>query len=63
MGLDKAIKYKKEKRKEYKRSKQFDTSCRNHGSCPYCKNNRLKKDIEKAKEFDKEIKLKESYEE
>lgn len=36
MSLDKAIKYGKEYRKPYRKSKAFDRSCRNHGSCPYC---------------------------
>ena len=40
MGLEKAIKSGKEHRKEYRKSKVFDTSCRNHGGCPYCKENR-----------------------
>jgi hypothetical protein len=38
--LDKAIRYGKEKRKPYRNSKSFDRTCRNHGSCPYCENNR-----------------------
>jgi hypothetical protein len=25
----------------YRKSRRFDKSCRNHGGCPYCKNNRL----------------------
>jgi hypothetical protein len=41
MSLEKAIKYKKEKRKEYRGSKAFDRSCRNHGSCSWCEDNRL----------------------
>lgn len=41
MSLDKAIKYNKEKRKEYKGAKAVDISCRNHGSCPWCTQNRL----------------------
>jgi len=41
MSLDKAIQYKKEKRKPYYGSKAFDCSCRNHGSCSYCERNRL----------------------
>lgn len=41
MSLDKAIKYNKEKRKEYKGAKAVDISCRNHGSCPWCAQNRL----------------------
>ena len=40
MSLDKAIKYGKEKRVEYRRSLAFDRSCRNHGRCSYCENNR-----------------------
>lgn len=43
MSLDKAIKHKKEKRKPYKGSKAFDCSCRNHGSCSWCKSNRTHK--------------------
>jgi hypothetical protein len=40
MSFDKAIEHGKEKRKPYRDSKRFDYSCRNHGSCDYCKNNR-----------------------
>lgn len=58
MGLEKAIKYKKEKRKPYRGAKAVDDHCRNHGGrrhsweCEYCKGNRLhnnKKKEEKAK--------------
>ena len=31
---------KKDWRKPYRKSKEFDKECRNHGSCPYCKSNR-----------------------
>jgi len=55
MSLDKAVKHKKEKRKPYYKSKRFDKTCRNHGSCGYCKDNRTKKINEKAKELDKEL--------
>lgn len=51
--LEKAIKYGKEKRKEYYGSKAIYCSCRNHGSCEYCRNNRLhqfKNEIEKCKD-------------
>ena len=41
--LDKAIKYGKEKRKPYSGSKAIDRTCRNHGSCPWCRENRLYK--------------------
>lgn len=40
MSLDKAIKHKKEKRKPYHGSKALDCTCRNHGSCSYCEDNR-----------------------
>lgn len=43
MGQDKAIEHGKEKRKQYHGSKAIDRSCRNHGSCPWCKENRLHK--------------------
>lgn len=43
MGLDKAIKYGKEKRKPYRGSKAIDCTCRNHGSCEWCRENRLHK--------------------
>lgn len=43
MSLDKAIEHGKEHRKPYRGSKAIDPSCRNHGSCPWCKRNRLHK--------------------
>ena len=43
MALDKAIKSGKEHRKEYHGSKSFDPSCRNHGGCPWCEENRRHK--------------------
>ena len=48
--LDKAIKHKKEHRKAYRGAKVVDKSCRNHGDCPYCANNRqFKKKLGKGK--------------
>lgn len=41
MSLDKAIIYRKEYRKPYRKSKRFYKSCRNHGFCYYCRDNRL----------------------
>ena len=40
MGLEKGIRSGKEHRSEYRHSKAFDPSCRNHGSCPWCEGNR-----------------------
>ena len=41
MSLDKAIKHGKEKRKQYTGARAVDPSCRNHGNCDWCKENRL----------------------
>lgn len=44
MSMDKAIEHGKEHRKPWRgsaNSKNFDKTCRNHGSCDYCKFNRL----------------------
>ena len=46
MSMDKAIEHGKEHRKPWTgsaKSKNFDKTCRNHGSCDYCKFNRLHK--------------------
>ena len=43
MSLNKSIQHGKEHRKPYRGSKAVDISCRNHGSCDWCKNNRLHK--------------------
>lgn len=43
MSLDKAIEHGKEHRKPYRGSKVIDHTCRNHGSCPWCKENRTHK--------------------
>ena len=41
MTLDKAIKYKKEKRNSYRNAKAVSKQCRNNGSCIWCRENRL----------------------
>lgn len=41
MSLNKAIEYKKEKRKSYRKAKAVSKQCRNKGSCNWCKENRL----------------------
>lgn len=51
----------KEKRQRYRGAKRFDTSCRNHGSCDYCKDNRLHQ--RKQAEMDAEMKIEEYLEE
>jgi hypothetical protein len=41
MSMDKAIEHGKEHRKPYYHSGKFDLTCRPHGGCPWCENNRL----------------------
>lgn len=43
MPLDKAIMHGKEHRKAYRGTKAVDHSCRNHGGCSYCEENRRHK--------------------
>ena len=49
MSLDKAIEHGKERRKPYKGAKAVDKSCRNHGDCYYCEQDRLYKYKKKHK--------------
>lgn len=41
MSLDKAIEHGKEKRKPYRGSKAIDRTCCNHGTCEWCRDNRM----------------------
>lgn len=43
VALDKAIEHGKEKRKPYRGAKAIDCTCRNHGSCKWCEENRKHK--------------------
>ena len=54
MGLEKAIEHNKEHRKPYRGSKAIDCTCRNHGSCDWCRENRLyaRKKVEEKMEKD-----------
>ena len=61
MSLNKAIKSGKEHRVAYgikgqPYCKAVDPACRNHGGCPWCEGNRLKKNKVKEKEMKKDIK-------
>lgn len=51
MSLDKAICYNKEHRKPYYGSKAIDKTCRNHGSCLWCEENRKYKYIKKEQKM------------
>ena len=44
MSLDKAIEHGKEHRKQYRGSKAIDKTCRNHGGCDWCEENRKYKE-------------------
>lgn len=58
MSLKKAIKYKKEHRKEYKGAKSVDPMCRNHKGCKWCEENRTyqsRKQIQKTNDTLKDI--------
>lgn len=62
MTFDKAIKSGKEHRVQYGTKgqpycKAIDSSCRNHGSCPWCLDNRTKKEKNKNKLTKQEIKI------
>lgn len=47
MGLEKSIKNGSEWRKEYRKAKSVDKSCRNHGSCTHCQENRQYKNVKR----------------
>jgi hypothetical protein len=57
MGLEKAIQSGQEYRKTYRHSKLYAYSCRNHGSCPWCKGNRLHNSTVKDEANSNELKL------
>jgi hypothetical protein len=56
--MNKAIEHGKEHRKQYEGAKAVDKTCRNHGTCLWCSNNRqyknkkvLEKMLDKAKDL------------
>lgn len=55
MSLRKAIKFGKERRKEYTGAERVYKSCRCHGSCSYCRLNRLYSSLKREKEAEEEI--------
>lgn len=56
MSLDKAIRSGKEHRKKYYGSKAIDRSCRNHGGCPWCEENRQYKNLKRMQSMIDRIK-------
>lgn len=56
MGFEKAIEHGKTRRKPYRGSKAFDCSCRNHGTCEWCKKNRMYKNIRARLKADADLK-------
>lgn len=66
MSLDKAIEHGKEKRQPYRGSKAIDKTCCNHGSCDWCRANRMYKTnkmIEKMNDIENEYKIENQKEE
>lgn len=55
MGLDKSIQYGKEHRKPYSGGKAVDSTCRNHGSCSWCKENRTHKNDKRKLKVEQEL--------
>ena len=47
MSLNKSIEHGKEKRKPYSGGKAIDRTCRNHGGCLWCEENRKYKNIKR----------------
>lgn len=56
MSLNKAIEHGKEKRKKYRGSKAIDCTCRNHGSCDWCRENREHKNTKRKESTDNQLK-------
>lgn len=50
MGMEKAIASGKEHRKEYRGAKAIYKTCRNGGSCEWCRMNRMYKNLKKLQE-------------
>ena len=56
MSLNKAIEYGKERRKKYYGAKAIDCSCRNHGSCEWCRGSRLYKNNRRIDRMNEKMK-------
>lgn len=56
MSLNKAIEHNKEHRKSYMGSKAIDKTCRNHGGCSWCEENRKHKYITSQEKINARLK-------
>jgi len=56
MGFDKDYPNRKDRRKQYRGCKVWDTSCRPHGGCSWCESGRLHNDRKRRNAADEEIK-------
>lgn len=56
MAFDKKYPNRKDKRKPYIDSREVDATCRSHGSCPYCAENRKINEKKKKKSADEKLK-------
>ena len=56
MAMNKAIKHGKEWRKPYRGAKAVDHTCRNNGSCSYCRNRRLFNDKKRKLRVEEQLK-------
>lgn len=61
MSLDRAIQSGKEHRKPYQGAKLIDRTCRNHGTCEWCKGNRTHKNDKWELEIQKMLKSAKSF--
>ena len=56
MSYDKAIEHGKEHRKQYYGAKSIDVTCRNHGSCTYCEQNRRYQENKQKEKYKQDYK-------
>lgn len=56
MSLDKSITNGKEHRNPYRGAKAIGNTCRNHGSCEWCKGNRTHKNDKSELKCEQELK-------
>jgi|GEM_PF-688798 hypothetical protein len=56
MSLDKSIQFRKQHRKPYRGAKSIDATCRNHGSCSWCQENRIHKNEKRELAMDQRLK-------